>query len=203
MICVVLLGGDLRLRGRGVLCERQRRAGAHLHARPARQVTACPAFAGLVALVGLADRRSALGARLLARRRATRRPCPRRRSSGRRWTSLFLRQHRRGRDDRARAAGRVPRSFATEARSRRSIERSTYLARALPGIVVALAFVFFATRYAAAVYQSTFLLIAALRRPLPAAGADRGRGCARPGAAVARRGRPLARQRPAQGARGR
>jgi iron(III) transport system permease protein len=41
------------------------------------------------------------------------------------------------------------------------IERGTYVTRALPGVIVALALVFFATRYAIGVYETGTLLVAA------------------------------------------
>ncbi len=41
------------------------------------------------------------------------------------------------------------------------LERSTYVTQALPGVVVALSFVFFATRYAYGLYQTSILLVAA------------------------------------------
>jgi iron(III) transport system permease protein len=52
-------------------------------------------------------------------------------------------------------AGRFPRPWTT------LLERTGYLSNALPGIVAALAFVFFATRHAPLVYQSVTLLVAA------------------------------------------
>jgi iron(III) transport system permease protein len=41
------------------------------------------------------------------------------------------------------------------------IERSTYVTKALPGVVIALSLVFFATRYAYGLYETRLLLIAA------------------------------------------
>jgi iron(III) transport system permease protein len=44
---------------------------------------------------------------------------------------------------------------------RATLERSTYVTRALPGVVIALSLVFFATRYAYGLYQTGFLLVLA------------------------------------------
>jgi iron(III) transport system permease protein len=41
------------------------------------------------------------------------------------------------------------------------IERSTYLTRAVPGVTIALSLVFFATRYAIGLYETSTLLVAA------------------------------------------
>jgi iron(III) transport system permease protein len=41
------------------------------------------------------------------------------------------------------------------------LERSTYISQALPGVVIALSLVFFATRYAFSLYQTSVLLVAA------------------------------------------
>ena len=46
-------------------------------------------------------------------------------------------------------------------RAAATLERLTYIGFALPGVAVALAFVFFATGYARVVYQTTFLLVVA------------------------------------------
>ncbi len=43
----------------------------------------------------------------------------------------------------------------------RALERSTYLIQSVPGVVIALSLVFFATRYAFSVYQTSVLLIVA------------------------------------------
>jgi len=58
----------------------------------------------------------------------------------------------------------VPVAMMTVRRSsavRVTLERSTYVTRALPGVVIALSLVFFATRYAYGLYQTGFLLIVA------------------------------------------
>jgi iron(III) transport system permease protein len=44
---------------------------------------------------------------------------------------------------------------------RRLLERSTFVTKALPGVVVALSLVFFATHYAYGLYQTSYLLVAA------------------------------------------
>jgi iron(III) transport system permease protein len=52
-------------------------------------------------------------------------------------------------------------SFRVRSRTRAVIERSTFVSRAVPGVVIALSLVFFATRYAYGVYQTGFLLVVA------------------------------------------
>ncbi|HEY2259272.1 MAG TPA: ABC transporter permease subunit, partial [Solirubrobacteraceae bacterium] len=52
-------------------------------------------------------------------------------------------------------------TFRRSSPARTVIERSTYVTRALPGVVVALSLVFFSTRYAFGLYQSPTLLVAA------------------------------------------
>ncbi len=155
-ICVVLLGGDLRLRGRA--------SYASVSGAPARTYTLVRlgksrlvAFAGLAALVGLSIGvpLSSIGYWLVQGNSST---LPSGSLFAATRTSLFL----AGTAALVTTVLALPVAFlAVRHRSAFSalVERSTYLARALPGIVVALAFVFFATRYAAAVYQSTFLLI--------------------------------------------
>ena len=80
------------------------------------------------------------------------------------------------------------------------LERSTYVARALPGLVVGLAFVFFSIRYARPLYQSSAMVVLAyVFGDVPAPGAGGRPGCADPEPAAPRRrsaarwaGRPLA-----------
>ena len=58
----------------------------------------------------------------------------------------------------------IPVAMMTVRRSsvaRVTLERSTYVTRALPGVVIALSLVFFATRYAYGLYQTGFLLVVA------------------------------------------
>jgi iron(III) transport system permease protein len=45
--------------------------------------------------------------------------------------------------------------------TRTMLERSTYVTKALPGVVIALSLVFFATRYAFGLYETSVLLVAA------------------------------------------
>ncbi|HTA96709.1 MAG TPA: iron ABC transporter permease [Solirubrobacteraceae bacterium] len=52
-------------------------------------------------------------------------------------------------------------SFRRSTRPRRMLQSGTYIPLALPGVVVALSLVFFATRYAYSLYQTSFLLIVA------------------------------------------
>jgi iron(III) transport system permease protein len=52
-------------------------------------------------------------------------------------------------------------SFRRSSVPRMLLERSTYVTQALPGVVIALSLVFFATRYAYGLYQTSFLLVAA------------------------------------------
>jgi iron(III) transport system permease protein len=52
-------------------------------------------------------------------------------------------------------------SFRRSSTPRLLLERSTYVTQALPGVVVALSLVFFATRYAFGLYQTSVLLVAA------------------------------------------
>jgi iron(III) transport system permease protein len=158
VICVVLLGGDLRLRGRA--------SYASVSGAPPRTYTLVrlgrarlAALGGLLALVALS-----IGVPLssivywLVQGNSSTLPSGSLFAATR--TTLVL----AGTAAVVTTALALPVAFlAVRYRSTFSalVERSTYVARALPGIVVALAFVFFATRYAAAVYQSTFLLIAA------------------------------------------
>jgi iron(III) transport system permease protein len=158
VICVVLLGGDLRLRGKA--------SYASVSGAPARTYTLVrlgrarlAALGGLAAVVVLAVGVPfwAVGYWLVQGNSST---LPSGSILGATWTTLFL----AGTAAVVTTALALPVAFLL-VRHRSTlaalIERGTYMARALPGIVVALAFVFFATRYAAAVYQSTFLLIAA------------------------------------------
>jgi iron(III) transport system permease protein len=52
-------------------------------------------------------------------------------------------------------------SFRHRSAARIALERSTYVTKALPGVVIALSLVFFATRYAYGVYQTSALLVVA------------------------------------------
>jgi iron(III) transport system permease protein len=52
-------------------------------------------------------------------------------------------------------------SFRRQSVPRAVLERSTYVVKALPGVVVALSLVFFATRYAFGLYETSVLLVAA------------------------------------------
>lgn len=52
-------------------------------------------------------------------------------------------------------------SFRRSTYPRRILQNSTYIPLALPGVVIALSLVFFATRYAYGLYQTSFLLIVA------------------------------------------
>ncbi|HEY5285921.1 MAG TPA: iron ABC transporter permease [Solirubrobacteraceae bacterium] len=52
-------------------------------------------------------------------------------------------------------------TFRRSSRPRRMLQSSTYIPLALPGVVIALSLVFFATRYAYGLYQTSFLLIVA------------------------------------------
>ena len=67
------------------------------------------------------------------------------------------------------------------------MERSTYFANALPGIVVALALVTVSIRVVQPVYQTFALLLAGLRDHVPAPSGRHRPGRARAGAAAARR----------------
>ena len=51
--------------------------------------------------------------------------------------------------------------FRRRTATRDAIERSTYLTRAVPGVTIALGLVFFATRYAIGLYETSALLVAA------------------------------------------
>jgi iron(III) transport system permease protein len=51
--------------------------------------------------------------------------------------------------------------FRRRTATREVIERSTYLTRAVPGVTIALSLVFFATRYAIGLYETSTLLVAA------------------------------------------
>ena len=89
--------------------------------------------------------------------------------------------------------------LATRFRSRWTValERTGYAANALPGIVAALAFVFFAARHAPAIYQSiTLLVVAYLVRFFPQALAGATSALSR---ARARAGGGVARPRPRAG----
>jgi iron(III) transport system permease protein len=52
-------------------------------------------------------------------------------------------------------------TFRRAGSSRIALQRATYLTKALPGVVIALSLVFFATRYAYGLYQTGVLLVAA------------------------------------------
>jgi iron(III) transport system permease protein len=52
-------------------------------------------------------------------------------------------------------------TFRRSTRARVVVERGTYVTQALPGVVIALSLVFFATRYVYALYQTSVLLVAA------------------------------------------
>jgi iron(III) transport system permease protein len=52
-------------------------------------------------------------------------------------------------------------TFRTHSPGRMVVERSTYVTQALPGVVIALSLVFFATRWAYGLYQSSLLLVIA------------------------------------------
>jgi iron(III) transport system permease protein len=52
-------------------------------------------------------------------------------------------------------------TFRRSSPTRMLLERSTYITQALPGVVIALSLVYFATRYAYGVYQTGLLLVAA------------------------------------------
>ncbi len=52
-------------------------------------------------------------------------------------------------------------TFRRQTFLRIALERSTYVTKALPGVVIALSLVFFATRYAYGLYQTGFLLVVA------------------------------------------
>ena len=52
-------------------------------------------------------------------------------------------------------------SFRRSSVPRSVLERSTYVTKALPGVVIALSLVFFATRYAFGLYETSTLLVAA------------------------------------------
>ena len=90
---------------------------------------------------------------------------------------------------------------ATESRARVVLERSTYIVQALPGLVVALAFVYFSVRYAAPALPVEPRAGRRVRDHVLPARARRGPRRRRAGAARARGGRALARARPALGAR--
>ena len=51
--------------------------------------------------------------------------------------------------------------FRRRSATRDVLERSTYVTKALPGVVIALSLVFFATRYAFGLYETSVLLVAA------------------------------------------
>ncbi len=52
-------------------------------------------------------------------------------------------------------------SFRRRSAARTALERSTYVTKAVPGVVIALSLVFFATRYAYGLYQTSTLLVIA------------------------------------------
>jgi iron(III) transport system permease protein len=52
-------------------------------------------------------------------------------------------------------------SFRRRSAARTALERSTYVTKAVPGVVIALSLVFFATRYAYGVYETSTLLVVA------------------------------------------
>jgi iron(III) transport system permease protein len=52
-------------------------------------------------------------------------------------------------------------SFRRRSRTRVALEQSTFVSRAVPGVVIALSLVFFATRYAFSLYQTSLLLVIA------------------------------------------
>ena len=52
-------------------------------------------------------------------------------------------------------------SFRRRTRTRAVLERATFVTRAVPGVVIALSLVFFATRYVFSLYQTGFLLVLA------------------------------------------
>jgi iron(III) transport system permease protein len=52
-------------------------------------------------------------------------------------------------------------SFRRQTRTRAILERSTFVTQAVPGVVIALSLVFFATRYAFALYQTSLTLVIA------------------------------------------
>ena len=52
-------------------------------------------------------------------------------------------------------------TFRRRSAARTALERSTYVTKALPGVVIALSLVFFATRYAYGLYQTSTLLVIA------------------------------------------
>ena len=87
------------------------------------------------------------------------------------------------------------RRAATRARSRRAIERVGHAGYALPGIVVALALVFFATRARAGALPDPRDAGLRAHRPLPAARDRPDRRLAAPGLAAGRGGRARARAR--------
>ena len=104
------------------------------------------------------DRRPALRARLLVRRGnildAAADLDPRRRDHDRDLQRASRRWRRPSRRSRSRCS-----SSATGARPRLTMERSTYLVQATPGIVVGLALVYFTVRYLPQIYQSSFELV--------------------------------------------
>ena len=158
LLCVLLLGGDLRLRGRA--------SYASVSGAPARTHTFVRlgrlgpvAFASLASLVVLAIGVPvwAIGYWIVQGNSST---LPSGSILGATRTTLFL----SGTAALVTTALALPVAFLlVRHRSRLAsfLERSAFMARSLPGIVIALSFVFFATRYAAQIYQSTFLLIAA------------------------------------------
>lgn len=158
VLCVVLLGGEARLTG----TARQARigAGAARAAAPARlgRLTAV-VLAGFVGLstLALGVPIGSLGYWLIRGGSTTLPPASIWAAAGH---TLLLAT--------AAAAATILLTLpvallAVRHRSRLTVllERSTYLARALPGVVVALALVFFALRYAQIVYQSVPLLVLA------------------------------------------
>ena len=104
-------------------------------------------------------------------------------------TTVGLALARRRRHHAGRGAGRLARG-APPRRPRRVIERSTYVANALPGIVVALALVAASIRVVPAVYQTAGCCSWRLRDPVPAARRRQRARRARAGAGRPRRRRP-------------
>ena len=122
------------------------------------------------------------------RRRSARRP-------GRRSATAPGRRCRRG----AGVAGRHDEPSGARAAPGSSLERSTYVTQALPGVVIALSLVFFATHYAFGIYQTSVLLIAAyaiLHFPLALVCV---KTSVRPGPGPSGRRRPVTRARARRG----
>ena len=79
------------------------------------------------------------------------------------------------------------------------VERSTYIVQALPGLVIALALVYFSVRWAFFLYQSALAARDRVRDPLLPARARRGEGLGGARADRPRRRRTFARSRPDRG----